>query len=183
MNLINAKSTALRFEILSEQIWEFTTHYVGKTHLCPAYQCVLCGISRPSTRGYCIARVFRRTGPADEGLFELTHETMEQIRNTHRFDVTNALGSRWIMERRSTRPGWKIQPQGRNPEPSPCDTTLLPNSLEALYRLPYRLTSDGEIAEVRTNQEWLRAHQRPLEFRMNAALRTGATPTREHSQP
>lgn len=171
-----AKRRTILARIISAELWLISTHWnqqMKRTLLCPGTaNCMLCATERPKARGYAIALVKQATGDPLDGLIELTNETLTQLLQRG-LDSTNAAGFTWRMERRESRPGWRILGTAQDATVIPVDPETLPAAIEKLYGLPPTMrTRSGSLQQVFLTQaaEWLDEQRHVIERRIEAAV-------------
>jgi len=164
------KESAATMVILSPTLWILRIHWGGKSLICPNTRCPGCAVDRGKLKGYAIAH--RPDRPeSTAGLIEVGPDTLRQLTDRN-LQPEAARGFAWRMERRTGTNGWKViattHMEPSLPEPAEHE---LPDAIETLFALPFRIGTDGELVKPKDPRPWLEAHRRILTTRISLNLK------------
>lgn len=163
----------ITFQICSERVWLLRIHWGGKSLICPGKDCPGCKCDRGKIKGYAIAtRAGNGRTPAETGLIEIGSNVLDQLQ-TRGLTCKDARGFTWRMERRKTpADGWSVLATTKaTVPPADCPQALLPDSIETLFNLPFRIDDSGELVKPLGAWEWLNAHRTLLRKRIELNLK------------
>jgi hypothetical protein len=170
MNLFTPRRAKLHIELITT-MWQIGTHWRSRTLLCPGlHKCPLCRVERAKPHGYALANVWQAAN-RETGLVETGPDVLAQLAN-HRIALRP--GARFTLTPRDNGRGWQVADAPPNDNPESASPELLPDSLETLYGLPFRIDADGEVQHPTIATEWLCLHHQVLTARAYQAIREGA---------